>query len=215
MPTLDARRRLAAMLEFGELGSGFRLAVRDLEIRGAGNLLGPQQHGVLLAVGFDLYSRILGTAVRELKGEVVVEAVPPRLNLAVEAYLPEHYTSDGRSKLEIYKRLASCADGKELGEFRNELGDRFGPPPPEVRTLMALAEIRIAGTASGLESAARKGDRVTLTFRARADLDRAIHALRGNRSGDRSIVMRVPAGSEEMLAALRDALAGAGRGGGR
>ena len=215
VPTLDARRRLAAMLEFGELGSGFRLAVRDLEIRGAGNLLGPQQHGVLLAVGFDLYSRILGTAVRELKGEVVVEAVPPRLNLAVEAYLPEHYTSDGRSKLEIYKRLASCADGKELGEFRNELGDRFGPPPPEVRTLMALAEIRIAGTASGLESAARKGDRVTLTFRARADLDRAIHALRGNRSGDRSIVMRVPAGSEEMLAALRDALAGAGRGGGR
>jgi transcription-repair coupling factor (superfamily II helicase) len=211
VPTLDARRRLAAMLEFGELGSGFRLAVRDLEIRGAGNLLGPQQHGVLLAVGFDLYSRILGTAVRELRGEVVVEAVPPRLNLALSAYLPENYAPDGRSKLEIYKRLASCANEGEVAALREELADRFGPPPPEVSTLLGLARARIAGTEAGLESAARKGDRVTFVFRSRADLDRAVSSLRGNRSGDRSFVMRVPPDGTGMLEAVRSALAGAAK----
>lgn len=204
-PTLDARRRLAAMLEFGELGSGFRLAVRDLEIRGAGNLLGPQQHGVLHAVGFDLYSRLLDSAVRELKGEVVSESVPPQLALGMDSYLPDSYVTDGRSKLEVYKRLAACATPQELAGFVAEITDRYGPPPREVRILVAAAELRQLATPLNIERILRKGTTATLVFRDRDGLMRMLQAgpPEGFRVSNLSLVCPVPADPEQMLGSLR------------
>ncbi len=213
VPTLDARRRLAAMIEFGELGSGFRLAVRDLEIRGAGNLLGAEQHGALHAVGFDLYSRMLDSAVREMKGEVVVVEVPPPVTLGVEAYLPEGYVPDGRSKLEVYKRLAACAEAGELGALTAELRDRFGEPPIPVSRLVALAGLRVLGVRRGLVRATRHGAKVRLEFRDREALRAVIAGAGGGRRGwvaeDRALTVTVPPDPDEILRDMRAVLEGA------
>jgi len=211
-PTLDARRRLAAMLEFGELGSGFRLAVRDLEIRGAGNLLGPQQHGALHAVGFDLYTRLLNSAVQELKGEVTVEEVPPKVALGLEAYLPDSWVPDSRSKLEVYKRLSACAALDDLAQLLDELRDRYGAPPPPVRLLAGQAQVRIMGLAGGLESVVRRGGQLSMTFRNRDALLRAMPPAprRGWEARDRTLNVPSPRDPEELLALLRALLGGPG-----
>ncbi len=207
-PTLDARRRLAAMLEFGELGSGFRLAVRDLEIRGAGNLLGPQQHGAMLAVGFDLYTRILDSAVRELKGETVVEKTPPQISLRLEAFLPDEYIADGRSKLEIYKRLAACATKAEMDELLAEIHDRFGPPPGPARLLFDQAEVGLLGAGTDLESALRQGRQIVLKFHTAQAAEAARRRSKGRTMG-RTLTVEVPAEPEGVLAAAKQALGGA------
>ncbi|MEK7475399.1 MAG: transcription-repair coupling factor [Candidatus Coatesbacteria bacterium] len=211
-PTLDARRRLAAMLEFGELGSGFRLALRDLEIRGAGNLLGAQQHGALYAVGFDLYTRLLNSAVQELKGEVTVEEVPPKLTLGLEAYLPDQWVPDSRSKLEVYKRLSACAGLDDLAVLLEELRDRYGTPPPPVRLLAGQAQVRILGIAGGLESVIRRGPTLALTFRSRDALVRAMPPVqrRGWEARDRVLSVPAPRDPEELLELLRGLLGGSG-----
>src|SRR5690606_21919288 len=104
----DAERRLQALREFTELGSGFKLALRDLEIRGAGNLLGAEQHGHIANIGFELYCQLLEEAVRELKGHVTVPEREPSLDLNVNAYLPSEYIADGRQKIDIYKAIAAA-----------------------------------------------------------------------------------------------------------
>jgi len=211
-PTLDARRRLAAMLEFGELGSGFRLAVRDLEIRGAGNLLGPQQHGALHAVGFDLYTRLLNSAVQELKGEVTVDIVPPKLTLGLEAYLPDDWVPDSRSKLEVYKRLSACGALDELKALLEELRDRYGAPPPPVRLLAGQAQIRIMGVAGGLESVIRKGSQLSLTFRSREALLAALPpgSRRGWEARDRTLNVPAPRDPQALVDLIRELLGGPG-----
>jgi transcription-repair coupling factor (superfamily II helicase) len=138
-----AEKRLSAIREFTELGSGFKIAMRDLEIRGAGNILGAEQHGHIAAVGFDLYSRLLEDAVREAKGEKAPRVVETTIELPVEAYIPGTYISDTNQKVEIYKRLAGLISSADLSELEDELLDRFGDMPGPARNLLAVAKVRI------------------------------------------------------------------------
>jgi len=138
-----AEKRLAAIREFTELGSGFKIAMRDMEIRGAGNILGAEQHGHIAAVGFELYSRLLEEAIRELKGEQTPQRVETTIELPVEAFIPDSYIPDLNQKVEIYKRIAGLASLAELGELEEELVDRFGDLPGPVQNLMAVAKIRV------------------------------------------------------------------------
>ncbi|MCL6610445.1 MAG: transcription-repair coupling factor [Peptococcaceae bacterium] len=137
-----AEKRLAAIKEFTAFGSGYKIALRDLEIRGAGNLLGPEQHGHIDAVGFDLYCRLLEEAVREARGEEKSGPVDTAVELPVEAYIPETYVPDPNQKVEIYRRLAALSEVSALDDLAEELEDRFGDAPLPVRRLLRVARIR-------------------------------------------------------------------------
>lgn len=146
-----AEKRLRAIREFTEFGSGFKIALRDLEIRGAGNLLGPEQHGHMLAVGFDLYCRLLEEAVNQLRHEERKEEVQPVLEIDVNAYLSDSYISNSGLKMEFYQRLGSAGSEKEVGELVDELVDRFGTPPKPVENLVKIALLRVLAKATGLK----------------------------------------------------------------
>ncbi|MHB0957210.1 MAG: transcription-repair coupling factor [Pirellulaceae bacterium] len=141
--TPNAARRLRAIEEFSAMGAGFAIAMRDLEIRGAGNLLGTQQSGHIATVGYELYCQLLETAVRRLKQLPPVVSFDVHINLPGEAFFPPDYVPDIRIKIDLYRRLVRIADVQQLTEFRQELLDRFGPLPPPVNRLLALAELRI------------------------------------------------------------------------
>jgi transcription-repair coupling factor (superfamily II helicase) len=138
-----ARRRLAALQEFSDLGSGFRIAAMDLELRGAGNLLGSQQHGHVAAVGFEMYCRMIESAVRELQGEEVQEIPRTTVQLGVNIRLPESYIQESNQRLMIYKRVASAEDEERLSRLRDEMTDRFGALPPPGEALFRLATLRL------------------------------------------------------------------------
>jgi len=140
--TRDAESRLRALQELDELGGGFKLALHDLEIRGAGNLLGKQQSGQIAAVGFELYTEMMEKAVRELKGETVRPEVEPEIRLGIPAYFPENYISDTNQRLVFYKRLAGLEDLRELEEIKEELKDRYGSFLPEVENLFSVMHLR-------------------------------------------------------------------------
>jgi transcription-repair coupling factor (superfamily II helicase) len=159
-----AQRRLRVIEELTELGAGFKLALRDLEIRGAGNLLGAQQHGHIAAVGFDLYTKLLDEAVRELRGEAPAAEVDPTVTVEVEALLPEVYVPEEGQRLALYKRLAEIGQADEIGELRAELADRFGPPPPVVEALLDVVGLRLAARALGVERVEAQGGRALVTF---------------------------------------------------
>ena len=142
--TKDAQKRLAALQEFTELGSGFRIASHDLEIRGAGNLLGPDQSGQIAAVGFDLYTQLMDDAVRELRGQPPRDEVEPEILLPISALLPEDYMPDVHQRLVFYKRLAQAQSDEEVDDLRGELRDVCGEPPLEVDALTELTSLRIA-----------------------------------------------------------------------
>ncbi len=147
--TEEAMKRLRVLEEFEDLGAGFKIALRDLEIRGAGNLLGPEQHGFLWSVGFDMYCKLLEEAVRELKGEEIESAVIPKMVTDLDAYLPDDYVPDGGEKVNLYKRLAETLTTADVDSMQEELIDRFGDPPPQAKTLLDLRRVRIlAGRAS-------------------------------------------------------------------
>ena len=159
-----AEKRLAAIEEFTELGSGFKVAMRDLEIRGVGNILGPQQHGNVAAVGFDMYCHLLNEAVAKLKGEELPQERTPTLHLDLDAYLPGTYISDERQKLDWYKRLASVATHPELQELELELKDRYGDPPSAVQSLLEVVSVRVWARELGLSEVTQKGAQVILRF---------------------------------------------------
>lgn len=141
-----AEKRLAAIREFTEFGSGYKIAMRDLEIRGAGNLLGAEQHGHIAAVGFDMYCRLLEEAIQEARGETVDRPVDTVVELPVEAYIPDHYIPDTNQKVELYRRIAKIIDEEQLMEIEEELVDRFGDLPEPVRNLVEVARLKnIAG----------------------------------------------------------------------
>jgi len=141
-----AEKRLAAIREFTEFGSGYKIAMRDLEIRGAGNLLGAEQHGHIAAVGFDLYCRLLAEAVQEVKGEPIQRSIETTLELPVEAYIPDSYIADPNQKVDIYRRLAAMRKEEEVNEIEEELVDRFGNLPRPTCNLLTVAQLRtIAG----------------------------------------------------------------------
>ncbi len=180
-----AQKRLRVLQELTELGSGFKLALRDLEIRGAGNLLGPEQHGHIAAVGFDLYTKLLAEAVRERQGEVVEPAVDPAVTVEVEAYLPEPYVPEVNQRLALYKRLAGLADPAGIDEVRAELLDRFGPLPPPVEHLIEVVALRVAARRLGIEKIETSGGRALLGFTPSTPVapDRLVRAIA--RSGGR------------------------------
>ena len=140
--TDDARARIEALERHTELGSGFKIASLDLELRGAGDLLGAEQSGNVASVGLDMFCSMLDDAVHELRGETVVHEVDPELSFDVTALLPDDYVSDVGVRLSLYKRLASAHDEAHVGEIAVELEDRFGPPPPEAHYLVRLMTLK-------------------------------------------------------------------------
>ena len=167
--TEAAQKRLKAMLAYQELGAGFRIAMKDLEIRGAGNILGPEQSGHVHAIGFDLYTRLLEEAVADLRAEQTGEPLRPRtdlmqvsVDLPLEAYIPEDYIADLPSRLGAYGRLARAADTEEAVIIGEELRDRFGPTPAPVENLVYAVRIKALARAAGVESVGREGGAIVL-----------------------------------------------------
>ena len=167
--TEAAQKRLKAMLAYQELGAGFRIAMKDLEIRGAGNILGPEQSGHVHAIGFDLYTRLLEEAVADLRAEQAGEPLRPRtdlmqvsVDLPLEAYIPEDYIADLPSRLGAYGRLARAADTEEAVIIGEELRDRFGPTPVQVENLVYAVRIKALARAAGVESVGREGGAIIL-----------------------------------------------------
>ena len=169
-----ARRRIEAFEEFSELGSGFHLASRDLEIRGAGNLLGPQQSGHMNSVGFDLYCQMMAEAVREAKGEAATVWVEPELRLGVQGHIPESYVESETQRLQLYRRLSAVTSSAALQELRNEIQDRFGVLPAVTLQLLDVLEIKILARQLGLERVQSRpaggGSEIRLTFHASTPL---------------------------------------------
>jgi len=160
-----AEKRLRAIQEFTEFGAGFKIAMRDLEIRGAGNLLGPEQHGHIAAVGFDMYCRLLEESVRELKGEPLPPpAVLPAADLPVDAYIPEDYVGDARLKIEIYRRLLLAEKPEDIKEVEEELVDRFGPLPAPVQRLLRVSSLRHLAQRAGVTALQMQPDGLRVRF---------------------------------------------------
>ena len=179
----QAQRRLRVLQELTELGSGFKLALRDLEIRGAGNLLGAQQHGHIAAVGYDLYSKLLAEAVRELRGESTAAAVEPVVSVNAEGFLPDDYVPEVNQRLALYKRLASAPSAEAVAELRAELMDRFGPLPVPAEQLIDTIGIRVAARPLAIERVEVGDGKVLLTFAPSTSLDpqRLVTAIQKSR----------------------------------
>ncbi len=161
----DARKRLRAIEAHADLGSGFALAMKDLEIRGAGNILGPQQSGFIEEVGFDLYTRLLEEAVATLKGEEIQRPPEIRLEVDLELYIPDDYIGIREQKVEVYQKLAGAARLEEVEHLRDNITDRFGRPPETVSGLFDAAAVRISAAANQIEKMTMTGGRVELTFK--------------------------------------------------
>jgi transcription-repair coupling factor (superfamily II helicase) len=166
-----ARRRLAALKEFSDLGAGFKIAALDLELRGAGNMLGGEQSGHIEAVGFELYTQMLERAVRELRGEVPEEEVDTQLNLGLNIRIPANYIREENQRLRMYKRVAGVESETKLRDVRLELTDRYGEPPEAVRHLLSYAALKLLCQRVGVNAIERKRDIVSIKFRQNAAVD--------------------------------------------
>jgi len=180
-----ARRRLAALKEFSDLGAGFKIAALDLELRGAGNLLGGQQSGHIEAVGFELYTTMLERTVRELKGELEPETPETQLNLGLNIRIPADYIAEENQRLRMYKRVAGVETEAQLNDVAAELGDRYGTPPPPVRNLLEYAELKLISQRIGVAQIERRRDAVSIRFTEKATVDperlmRWVHAEAGS-----------------------------------
>ncbi len=178
----EARKRLQAIFNASELGAGFQIALSDLEIRGAGNILGGEQSGHMAAVGFDLYSRMLAEAVEAQKASregraPIVETPQAVVDLPVDAHLPDGYVPDVAQKLELYRRLARARSAGDLAAFRQEVTDRFGPMPASVARLVEVAELRLAAETAGVSSISREEGRLVVRFGAGLTRAAAMHIL--------------------------------------
>jgi transcription-repair coupling factor (superfamily II helicase) len=166
-----ARRRLAALKEFSDLGAGFKIAALDLELRGAGNLLGGEQSGHIEAIGFELYTQMLDRAVREMKGEASADEPETQLNLGMNIRIPVEYISEENQRLRMYKRIAGVETESQLNDVGAELQDRYGEPPPAVRNLLDYASLKLLAVQVGAVAIERKRDLVTIKFRENAAID--------------------------------------------
>ena len=211
-----AEKRLTAIREFTEFGSGFKIAMRDLEIRGAGNLLGEEQHGHMAAVGYALYCRLIDEAVRRLKGEDIVEETEVRVDVKVDAHIPDEYIPDMMGRLEAYRRIAEIENEESRRDVVDELLDRFGEPPQSVLNLMDVAELKAAAARAQVELVQAKGSELHLKFSSGATLDlgklvATINAHKNEMSLAAAkqpmlIVKRVPARWKEFFAAAKSIL---------
>lgn len=173
-----AEKRLSAIRQFTELGSGIKIAMRDLEIRGAGNLLGEAQSGHMEAVGYDMYCKMLNEAVLELKGETHEESFSTVIDLNIDAYIPESYIRNEYQKLDIYKRIAAIENEEELDDMTEELIDRFGDIPKKVQQLLHIAALKSLAHSAYVTAVEQKGETIRFTLYERAKIDpRKIPAL--------------------------------------
>ncbi|MDR7422130.1 MAG: transcription-repair coupling factor [Armatimonadota bacterium] len=210
----EAEQRLRAMAEFVELGSGLGLAMRDLEIRGAGNILGPEQHGHVAAVGFDLYCRLLDEAIREARGEIVEEPRDPTLELGVNALIPPAYITDERERMAAYRRLAAARAPDEVEAAAADLAEHYGPRPPEVEALLDAVRLRLAARQVGVTAITRQNGRFVVRFGEGVafddDLQRRLRAALGSRAQVSAAALVVRATGEtfaDQAAALGETLA--------
>lgn len=169
----DAQKRLMAIQEFADLGSGFRIAAADLEIRGAGNLLGKQQSGNIAAVGLDLYMQMVEQAVHRMKGQPLEEDLDPTLHLNVSAFIPEDYVEDAHQRLSLYKRLSASHQLGDLALIHGETQDRYGPLPEPVERLFEVMQIRVLAKQLRLESVGSQNGLISLTFADKAAVPEA------------------------------------------
>ena len=166
-----AKKRLAAIKEFSDLGSGFRVAALDLEIRGAGNLLGGEQSGHIETVGFEMYMKLLEETVRELKGEEIEDDVRATVNLRVDLRIDESYVPDMNQRLMLYRKVAAARRDEEIDRVLEEAADRYGPLPDSVLNLADYGRIRVMADRLGIETIDREGRTVVLKFRPQAKVD--------------------------------------------
>ena len=179
-----ARKRLAALREFSDLGAGFKIAALDLELRGAGNLLGGEQHGHIEAVGFDMYLKMLEETVQELKGIEVPVEVHSALNLGLDIRIPAEYITDEHQRLRAYKKVADAKDNEQAETVRAELADRYGPTPGAVDTLLRFALLKTAAQRAGIEAIDRRGGALHIKFHPGAKIDPAkLMALVSSKEG--------------------------------
>ncbi|HKH99848.1 MAG TPA: transcription-repair coupling factor [Candidatus Sulfotelmatobacter sp.] len=208
-----ARRRLAALKEFSDLGAGFKIAALDLELRGAGNLLGGEQSGHIEAIGFELYTQMLERAVREMKGEAAPDEAETQLNLGLNIRIPAEYIPEENQRLQMYKRVARVETESQLSDVGSELQDRYGPPPSAVRNLLDYASLKLLCMRVGVNAIERRRDSVTFKFRQNAAVDpeqlaRFVSAQKGAQftpDGMLKFVLKVTAAGE-VLRALRTVL---------
>ena len=208
-----ARRRLAALKEFSDLGAGFKIAALDLELRGAGNLLGGEQSGHIEAIGFELYTQMLERAVREMKGEVAPDEAETQLNLGLNIRINSDYIPEENQRLQMYKRVARVETESQLNDVGSELADRYGPHPPAVRNLLDYASLKLLCMRVGVNAIERKRESVTLKFRQSAAVDpealaKFVSSQRGAQftpDGMLKFVLKATA-PDEVLSALRSVL---------
>jgi transcription-repair coupling factor (superfamily II helicase) len=192
--TPNAARRLRAIEEFDELGAGFAIAMRDLEIRGAGNLLGTQQSGHIANVGYELYCQLLENAVLTLQKKPPKVRIEVDINLPGDAFLPPEYVSDLRLKIDLYRRLTRVSRYDELEEFRSELIDRFGPPPRPVERLLDLAELKMDALVWQISAIYVEGEFVVFRYDDRQRIEQLVHQHKGKLRlvDDKSVYLPLP-----------------------
>ncbi|GIM30190.1 transcription-repair-coupling factor [Clostridium polyendosporum] len=162
-----AEKRLKALKDFTELGSGFKIAMRDLEIRGAGNMMGSAQHGHMASIGYDLYCRMLEDTIKLIKGEIEQEPVETSIDIKVDAYISSEYIEDELQKIEIYKKIAAIENLEDYMDIKDELEDRYSDIPQPVYNLMDIAYIKSRGRILGIEDIKERGSEVTFEFQSR------------------------------------------------
>ncbi len=211
--TNSAEKRLQAVKEFAELGSGFKVAMRDLEIRGAGNILGPEQHGFIAEVGFDLYCRLLEDAVKDMRGEKKEEKHVPRLDLKVDAYLPGEYISDPERKIELYQRVYAADTLEEVALIGEEMADRFGPPPGEAQNLLGVARIKVLSGDLQVSSINRENGEVVIRFNGNHKLNPSCllnavrkYPVRLSRSAGGTLSLKLAGGQGNNITAVENLL---------
>ncbi len=169
--TETADRRLSAIREFTEFGSGFRVAMRDLEIRGAGNLLGSEQSGFMASVGYDLYVKMIEETIHEMRGDVTQGDIDTRVDIKIDAYLPQEYVSNDLLRVEMYKKIASIRNDENREDLVEELIDRFGDPSAPVMNLVEIAQLRALCSRLAIDYVTCKGDAMVMRFSISADID--------------------------------------------
>jgi len=214
-----ARKRLAALREFSDLGAGFKIAALDLELRGAGNLLGGEQHGHIASVGFDTYLRLLDETVRELKGEDIPPEVQSSLNLSLDIRIPPQYIADEQQRLRAYKKIADVKEDQQAETARAELADRYGPLPDAVETLLQFAQLKSSAQRLGIEVVDRRANWLNIKFHPGSKIEpQRLMTLVSSRQGAQFTpagVLRIPLpavgeGAAQVLEHLRDTLAALG-----
>ena len=160
----ESMRRLKALEQFTDLGSGYQLAMRDLEIRGAGNLLGQEQHGFIAEVGFETYVRLVREAVEMLRGGTLEKPIQPRVEIGVDAYLPEDYVEDGLTRISLYQRIARITSQADVQNIESELQDRFGPVPTPAKMLLLVTELGLLAGRLRIQGLALRKGVIVATF---------------------------------------------------